>query len=79
LALEMLAVRAASQHAPVRARWPGGEARATQGGSDQPGLRGWRATGVRGVDRRGVAAQVPENPVNERRLLDAGDDDKEIV
>ena len=35
---------------------------------------GGRAARMRGIDGPGIAAAVRENPFNERRRLDAGDD-----
>ena len=68
--LEIQAGPAAGQHAPVLAREPGRRARE----SDQPRALRWRAARMGGIDGVIRTAQVAEDPLDDFRLLDAGDD-----
>ncbi len=50
------------------------EQQAPQRQSDQAIRLGWRSARLRGIDGASLTAEVREYPVDDRRLLDAGDD-----
>ena len=64
--------KAAGQHAPVPAR--GREVWASARESDQPIRPGRCPARMRRIDRHGLPAKVLENPLNDRRRFDAGND-----